>query len=101
MGRPYTLADVMGKSPTNDRQNFEVKLAVSNLKRHKSDGCTHLSSDLFINAGDDCIIHVTLHFSPVLFHGTAPDEFLLSKIIPTPKVHDAKLSDRSNLRGIA
>jgi len=31
-----------------------VKAAVSRLKPHKREGCSELSSDNIINAGDDC-----------------------------------------------
>jgi hypothetical protein len=79
----------------------EVRSAVSKLKCHKSDGCTSLSSDHFLNAGDDFMTHVALLFTAMLIHGTAPDNFQVSTIVPIPKGHNANASDSSNFRGIA
>ena len=81
--------------------NFsEVKYAVSRLKAHKNDGCSTLTSDHFINAGNDCLVHIALLFTAMAFHDTAPDNFLCSSIIPIPKGNKGNVTDSNNFRGI-
>ena len=41
----------------------DVKSAVARLKPHKSDGGSGLSTDHFVQAGDDCIVHIAFLFS--------------------------------------
>ena len=79
----------------------DIKLAVSHLKRFKSDGITSLSSECFINAGDDLMIYIALLFNALTIHGTAPDNFHLSTIVPIPKGHNTNKTDSANFRGIA
>ena len=74
--------------------------AVSRLKAHKNDGGTGLTSDHIINAGNDCYIHLALLFSAIIVHGTVPDSFLYSTIVPIPKGKHGNASDSSNFRGI-
>jgi hypothetical protein len=78
----------------------EVKYAVSRLKAHKNDGCSNLTSDHFINAGNGCLEHIALLFSAMAFHGTAPDNLLCSTIIPIPKGTKGNVTDSNNFRGI-
>jgi hypothetical protein len=78
----------------------DVKCAVSCLKAHKNDGSSGLTSDHFINVGDDCFTHIALLFSSIVVHGSSPDTFLRSTIVPIPKGKHGAASDSSNFRGI-
>ena len=79
----------------------DIKDAVSHLKPHKSDGNSGLSSDHIINASDLFSTHPALLFTAVVIHGSVPDSFLLSTIIPIPKGNNVDKADSSNFRGIA
>ena len=79
----------------------EVQTAVSRLKLHKNDGSSGLSSDHFINAGDDCLIHVAFLFSSTVIHGVVADSLLKNTIVSIPKGRNVNLSDSANFRGIA
>jgi len=79
----------------------DVKSAVGRLKPHKNDGSSCLSTDNFINAGDDCFTHIALLLTSITVHGTAPNSFCVSTIVPIPKGRNNNLSDSSNFRGIA
>ena len=79
----------------------DVKSAVGRLKLHKNDGGSGLSTDNFINAGDDCFTHIALLFTSITVHGAAPNSFQVSTIVPIPKGRNNNLSDSSNFRGIA
>ena len=70
------------------------------LKLHKNDGYAGLSSDHFVNAGDDCLVHISMLFNSIVVHGSLPDIFLYSTIVPIPKGRNVNLSDSSNYRGI-
>jgi hypothetical protein len=78
----------------------DVKSIVSHLKRLKSDGCTLITSDCIIYAGDEFMVHLALLFIALLVHCTAPDNFQLSTIIPIPKGHNLDKSDSNNFRDI-
>jgi len=80
--------DMILKNPMYQECSFnfcDVKSAVSCLKLHKNDGVTGLNSDHIISAGDDCFTHIALLFSSFVAHGTVPDSFLKSSIVPIPK----------------
>jgi hypothetical protein len=79
----------------------DVKSAVGRLKPHKNDGGSSLSTDHFVNAGDDCLTHIALLLTAINVHGTAPDSFHLSTIVPIPKGRNVNMADSSNFRGIA
>ena len=79
----------------------DVKSAVDRLKPHKSDGGSGLSTDHFVKAGDDCLVHIAFLFSAINVHGTAPHSFCVSTIVPIPKGRNANVSDSANFRGIA
>ena len=78
----------------------DLKYAVSRLSAHKNDGSTGLTSDHIINAGDNCLTHIALLFTAIATHGTVPDSFLFSTIVPIPKGKNVDVSDSSNFRGI-
>ena len=62
------------------------------LKPYKNYVCAGLASDHFINAGDDCFTHISMLFNAIVVHGTLPDVFLYSTIIPIPKTRNVNLS---------
>ena len=80
--------------------DLDIRAAVRRLKPHKNDVCAGLASDHFINAGDDCFAHISMLFNAMV-HGTLPDVFLYSTIVPIPKTRNVNLSDSSNYSGIA
>jgi hypothetical protein len=51
------------------------------LKQLKSDGCTFVTSDCSINAGDELMVHLAPLLNALLVHGTAPDNFHLSTVV--------------------
>ena len=79
----------------------DVKRAVSRLKTHKSDASFELSTDHFLNAGDDLHTHVALLFSAILVHGFTPEKLCTSTIVPIPKGCNVNVTDSANFRGIA
>lgn len=79
----------------------DLKHAVTRLSAHKNDGSTGLTSDHIINAGDDCLTHIAFLFTAIAIHGTVPDSFLYSTVVPIPKGRNVNVSDSSNFRGIA
>ena len=79
----------------------DVKSAIHRMKPHKKEGCVRLSSDHFINAGDDLCCHLALLFTAILAHDSLPVRFLYSTIIPIPKNRNVNTSDSANYRVIA
>lgn len=82
--------------------NHEVLAAIKKLKAHKNDGrCNGLSTDHLINAGPDLSYHIAFLFTCMVIHGSVPDEFGLSTILPIPKKQNINAADSNNFRGIA
>jgi hypothetical protein len=69
-------------------------------KAPKNDSCSNFTSDHFINAGNDCLVHIALLFTAMAFHGTAPDNLLCSTIIPIPKGKKGNVTYSNNFRVI-
>ena len=63
----------------------EVRNAVHKLKAYKRDGNFELSSDHFLNAGDDLFCHVALLLSAIVIHGHCPEQLNVSTLIPIPR----------------
>jgi len=78
----------------------DVKSAVGRLKPHKDDGSSCLSTDNFINTGDDCFTHIALLLTSITVHSTAPNSFYVSTIVLS-KGRNNNSSDSSKFRGIA
>jgi hypothetical protein len=55
-----------------------------------------LSSDHFVNAGDDCVIHVAFVFSSTVVRGVVNNT-----IVSIPKGRNVNISDIANFRGFA
>ena len=79
----------------------EVRNAVHKLKAYKRDGNFELSSDHFLNAGDDLFCHVALLLSAMVVHGHCPEQLNVSTLIPIPKGCNVNSADSNNYRGIA
>lgn len=79
----------------------EIKRAINKLKPHKKDGSASLSSDHFINAGDDCFVYISFLFSLITSHGTFPDCLKTCTLVPIPKKRNINSSYSANYRGIA
>ena len=79
----------------------EVRNAVHKLKAYKRDGNFELSSDHFLNAGDDLLCHVALLLSAMVVHGHCPEQLNVSTLIPIPKGCNVNSADSNNYRGIA
>jgi len=54
-----------------------------------------------VMTGDDCITHIALLLTSITVHGTAPNSFYVSTIVPIPTGRNNNLSDSSNFHGIA
>lgn len=79
----------------------DVKTAVSKVMHEKGDVNNCLSTDHFIYAGDDLLVHIALLFTSLIVHGFIPDLFRRSSVRPIPKNFSQNLTDSSNYRGIA
>jgi hypothetical protein len=79
----------------------DIKTAVYKLKSHKSDGSSDLTSDHIIHAGDDYLLHLAFLFTSMVVHGSAPECFKLSTVVPIPKGRNINSTDSANFRGIA
>jgi len=78
-----------------------VKAAVARLKPHKSDGCTDITSDHLKHADFDLLGHIALLLNSIIMHGTLPENFVHSTIVPIPKGRNVNAADSANFRGIA
>ena len=79
----------------------DVSKAIGSLKAAKSDVCEGITSDCFIYACDELLIHVALLLNIMIVHSHAPEPFLCATIIPIPKNVRKSRSDSSNYRSIA
>lgn len=79
----------------------DVRNAMKRLKGGKSDACPGLSSDNFINAGDELCVHLSLFLSALLTCSLAPPAMLESVLVPIPKSRKKSVCDSSNYRSIA
>ena len=59
--------------------------AINHLKLDKNDGIDGLSSDNFKNDTHLLSVYISLLFSSMLIHGTAPAGLLLSALVPLIK----------------
>ena len=63
----------------------DLKSAVSKLQAGKSGGVSTVTSDCFIHGSDSLYYFIAMLFNAVLLHGTIPNDFLVSILIPIPK----------------
>jgi hypothetical protein len=93
-----TQGHCYNKHTTNIKQ---VKDAVKQLKRGKTDGDLGHTSDHIIHGTERLYTSLSMLYSCMVTHGYVPDGMLLSTIIPIPKNKKKSLSNSSNYRGIA
>ena len=79
----------------------QVQCAVNKIKPGKSDCIDGMLSDHLKNGTKKLNIYISLLFTCMLIHGTAPGGLLLSKLVPIPKNKRGNKSDSSNYRAIA
>ena len=79
----------------------DVYKAIGSLKAAKSDICEGITSDCFIYACDELLIHIALLLNVMIVHSYAPEPFLCATIIPIPKNVRKSRNDSSNYRSIA
>ena len=79
----------------------EISVAINKPKAAKNDGDIGLSSDYFKQSCNDLAVYISLLFTALLVHGTAPSEFATSTVIPIPKGKGLNPTDSANYRGIA
>ena len=97
------VRDLIDKSQPTDYAVFtphDVQMAIDKLKPDKSDG-NNLRSNHFKNAGRELTVYISLLLSGLLMHGSTPDDFVCSRIIPIPKNKLVNVTESSNYRGIA
>ena len=79
----------------------DVQEAIKTLKRNKSEGTSQYKSDHIINGSPKLHLHIALLLTAMLKHGTAPNNMLLSTIIPIPKSAKKSVYSSNNYRGIS
>ena len=78
-----------------------VSNAINHLKLDKNDCIDGLSSDNFKNGTHLLNVYISLLFSSMLVHGTAPAGLLLSTLVPLIKNKRGNKCDSNNYRAIA
>ena len=78
-----------------------VSNAITHLKSEKCDNFEGLTSDNFRNGTHLLNVYISLLFSIMLSHGTAPAGFLLSTMVPLIKNKRGNKCDSNNYRAIA
>ena len=101
----YCIDNVNHKSSnhihTHDITVEHVNNAITHLKSEKNDNFEGLSSDNFKNGTHLLNVHISLLFSTMLSHGTAPAGLLLSTMVPLIKNKRGNKCDSNNYRAIA
>jgi hypothetical protein len=91
----YTVATDSDSVGTND-----VALAVSQLKFHKRDGYSGLSTNHFKHANATLHDYTAALFAGMLVHGTVPDDLRHCTTIPITKGGKCNATNSENYRGI-
>ena len=79
----------------------DIRDAIRNIKKGKSDGVYDFMSDNFVYGTDVLFDHLSKLMSLCISHGYVPSCLLLSTIIPIPKDRLGDLTSSNNYRGIA
>ena len=79
----------------------DIKSAVKKLRAGKSGGISAVTSDCFIHGTDSLYALIAMLFNAMLLHGTLPNYFLVSILIPIPKVSLVDVRKTQNYRAIA
>jgi hypothetical protein len=78
----------------------DVESAISQLKYHKRDGYSGLSSNHFKYANASLYTYIAALFSGMLVHGVVPDDLSYSTTIPITKGGKCNATNSENYRGI-
>ena len=101
----YCIDNVNHKSSnhihTHDITVKHVTNAITHLKSEKNDNFEGLSSDNFKNGTHLLNVYISLLFSTMLSHGTAPAGLLLLTLVPLIKNKRGNKCDSNNYRAIA
>ena len=79
----------------------DIKSAVKKLRAGKSGGISAVTSDCFIHGTDSLYALIAMLFNAMLLHGTLPNDFLVSILIPIPKGSRVDVRKTQNYRAIA
>ena len=79
----------------------DVLHAISCMKPNKYDSMNELLLDYVLNAGNVLAACISFVFLSMIIHGSVPDIFLTSTILPIPKNKNCNVTDSANYRGIA
>lgn len=79
----------------------DVSSAVKRLKPNRSDGMGQCLSNNFLQGSELFFQCLARLFNSLVLHGVAPDELLMSTLVPIPKDKRKSLSSSSNYRAIA
>ena len=80
----------------------DVNEAIGKMKKNKSPGLDHLTSEHFVYASDRIIVVLlTIFFNAMLMHGHLSKEFTDTMIIPIIKYKKGLITDPDNYRPIA
>ena len=94
--------DVEILAHTHNISIYEVRVAIKHLKKCKSDCIYSIFSDNFINGTKLLFSYISMLFSMMLTHGVAPQDVLLSTLVPIPKNKRGNtICDSNNYRQIA
>ena len=63
----------------------DIKSSVKKLRAGKSGDVSALTSDCFIHGSDSLYAFIAMLFNAMLLHGTLPNDFFVSILIPIPK----------------
>ena len=99
--------DIITTSESTDRSFSQVitmpdiKSAVKKLCAGKSGGVSAVTSDCFIYGTDSLYAFIAMLFNAMLLHGTLPNDFFMSILIPIPKGPRVDVRKTQNYRAIA
>ena len=96
---PYSLETADQYKHTTDFN--DPAQAVTHIKLGKSDGHIRHRSDHIKYASGKLFIFKSLLFNSMFMHGYAPQNLLISTIVPIPKNRKMSINDSDNYRGIA
>ena len=81
---------------------LDASTAITMLNAHKNDGNNNgLSTDHLIHTAPDLSQHIAFLFTCMATHGSVPNEFGVSTVLPIPKSHNSNSINSTNFRVIA
>lgn len=79
----------------------DISTVVKSLRSNKADGVDNISSDCIRNGNITLYYYISLLFNSMFTHGSVPESFLLSTMIPIVKNKMGDISNSDNYRAIA